>query len=119
MERVNVLLQQEISRVLATELRDPRLASMVSVTRVESSPDLQKARVHVSVLGSEQDKRNTLKALRSASGFIHREMVGSLTLKRVPSMEFRLDESIEKGAELLKLIEDVSSGHDIRKEIEQ
>ena len=113
MERVNVLLLQEISLVLATEIRDPRLPSMVSVTRVESSADLQVARVFVSVLGSEQDKKNALKALRSASGFIHREMVRRLKLKRVPSMEFRLDESIEKGAELLGLIKGVSYGQDV------
>ena len=110
MERVNVVLRQEISRVLAAELRDPRLSSMVSVIRVEASPDLGMARVYVSVLGDRTDKNSTLKALRSASGFVRKRIRHSLSLKTVPSVEFHLDESIEQGAKILKLINDVAPG---------
>ena len=108
MDRVNVLLRQEISNVLATELKDPRLSEVVSVTSVDSSADLRLAKVFVSVLGSRQDKMNTLKALRSASGFIHRNMRRQLKLKNVPSLQFQLDESIERGEELMELIRKVA-----------
>ena len=109
-DRVNGLLRQEISSVIATELRDPRLTSMVSVTEVDTSADLRKAKVFVSVLGGPDDKAKTLKALRSAAGFVHRNMRGKLSLKSVPSLEFYIDDSIEKGAEMLEMIRRVSPG---------
>ncbi len=112
LDRINVLLRQEISRLLAGELKDPRLSSVVSITEVDTSPDLRHARVYVSVLGDEQAKRSTLQALKSASGFIHRSMRESLALKTVPALDFYLDESIERGAELLEKIRQVTSGPD-------
>ena len=108
MDRVNVLLRQEISRVLAAELRDPRVSSMVSITYVDSSADLHHARVGVSVMGDEAQKRSTLKALKSAAGFIHRNIRRHLTLKTVPSLQFYLDDSIERGAEMLEMIKDLA-----------
>ena len=110
MERINVLLRQEISRVVAGELRDPRLSSMVSVTRVDSSPDLRRARAYVSVFGGESEKRSTMKALQSAAGFIHKSVRGRVALKAIPSLDFALDESIERGAELLQKIDEVNAG---------
>ena len=109
LDRVNVLLRQEISRVLMTELSDPRLASVVSITHVDASADLHNAKVFVSVLGDLTAKRSSLKALKSAAGFIHRSIRGNLTLKVVPTLHFILDESIERGAELLQLIEEVGA----------
>lgn len=110
MDRVNVLLRQEISRVLASELKDPRLPDIVSVTRVDTSPDLRAAKVFVSVLGGKEEKATTLKVLRSASGFIRRDMRGYLTLKNLPTISFFIDDSIEKGDEVLKLISEVAPG---------
>lgn len=107
-DRVNVLLRQELSRVVADELRDPRLASIVSVTHVETAPDLRHAKAFVSVLGGPPEKLNTLKALRSAAGFIRRNMRQNLALKEVPSFTFYLDESIERGAEVLEIINEVA-----------
>ncbi len=108
--RVNGLLRQEISSIIANELRDPRLTSMVSVTEVDTSADLRKAKVFVSVLGGPDDKAKTLKGLRSAAGFVHRSMRGKLSLKSVPSLEFYIDDSIEKGAEMLEMIKRVYPG---------
>ena len=110
MERVNVVLRQEISRVLALELKDPRLSSMVSVTHVDTAADLRLAKAYVSVLGDQADKDSTLRALRSAAGFVRRCMRTQLTLKFVPTVEFYLDESIEYGTALLKIIDEVSPG---------
>ena len=110
MERVNVVLRQEISRVLADELRDPRLTSMVSVTRVEAAADLGFARVYVSVLGDPEAKIGTLRALRSARAFVRRRIREHVTLRNVPSIAFHIDESIEQGAEVLKIISEVAPG---------
>ena len=108
LDRVNGVLRQAISRVLAEEMRDPRLSDVVSVMRVDTSPDLSKAKVYVSVFGDQQAKTSSLKALKSASGFVHRCIRDQVRLRAVPSVEFYLDETIEEGAQLLKLIADVT-----------
>ena len=116
MERVNVLLREEISRILANELNDPRISTIVSITHVEASPDLRHAKVHVSVFGDEQNKRNTIIALKSASGFINRTMRSNITLKNAPFLSFFLDESIERDAEMLNMIEEQVSSLPEREE---
>ena len=107
-ERVNAVLRQEMSRILATELKDPRISSWVSVIRVDTTPDLRSAKVYVSVLGDQTDKSNTIKALRSAAGFVRKSM--RVSLRSVPVVEFRLDETIEQGANVLNLINEAASG---------
>ena len=109
-DRVNGLLRQEISRVLTTELRDPRLSSLVSITHVKTSADLHHAKVYVSVLAEPSVKKTTLEGLKSAAGFISRTMRERVTLRTIPQLEFYLDESIEQGAEVLKMIRDVAPG---------
>ena len=106
MDRVNVLLRDEISQVLATELRDPRLTAMVSVLRVETSGDLRHAKVFVSVLGDQAQKTSTLAALKSGAGFIHRNLRDQVKLRAVPSLAFYIDDSIERAAEVLELIKE-------------
>ena len=105
-DRVNMLLRKEISRVMANELRDPRLSKVVSVTHVDTTSNLRFAKVYVSVLGGDEDKRGTMDALNSASGYIHRTVRDSVTLKVMPFLRFQLDESIERGALLSDMIED-------------
>ena len=109
-DRVNVVLRQAISSVLAEDLSDPRLGGMVSVVRVDASPDLGSARVYVSVLGDEDAKVGSMRALRSAAGFVHRRLRDRVALKSVPAVEFRLDESIETGSDVLNLITRVKPG---------
>ena len=104
MDRVNMLVRQEISRILAVEMNDPRLSSLISITEVRTSRDLRSARVYFSVLGDEQQKQNALAALESAGGFIHRTMKRNLKLKFAPFLSFQLDESIEQGTDMLDLI---------------
>ena len=109
LDRVNGVLRQEISRVLATELRDPRISVVVSVTEVDASADLRHARVYVSVLGDAEEKRRTIRALKSAAGFVHRSLRGNLSLKSVPTLRFVLDESIEAGDNVLKLLDEAAA----------
>ncbi len=105
LERVNALLRQEISRAISTELSDPRISSMHTVTRVECSPDLSRARVYVSVL--DEADSDTIPALRSSAGVIRRSLRG-LNLKRIPQLAFQGDDSVRRGDEVLRLLDEVS-----------
>ena len=104
MDRVNMLVRQEISRILSVEINDPRLSSLISITEVQTSRDLRRAKVYFSVFGDENTKRSVLAALESAGGFIHRTMKRNLDLKFAPFLTFQLDESIEQGTDMLDLI---------------
>ena len=106
LERVNALLRQEISRIISTDLGDPRLSSLHTVTRVTCSADLSRASVYVSVLGL--DSSETIAALRSSAGAIRREL-RVLDLKRIPQLAFHIDDSVQKGDEVLRLLDEVSS----------
>lgn len=109
-ERINALLQEEIAALLAREVQDPRLGTMVSVTGVDTSPDLRNATVRVSVLGDAEAARAALAALRHAAGFFRREMATRLRLRQVPELTFRLDKSIEEGARVLQLLREIEEG---------
>src|SRR5439155_18399040 len=94
-DRVDELLRQEISALLAKEVADPRIG-FATVTDVETSPDLRHARVWVSVIGQEADRRATLRALEHAMPFVRRELGRRLHIRRIPEFSVRMDESIER-----------------------
>ena len=104
-ERINSQLRSEISKMILTDIKDPRISGVVSITRVETTGDMSYAKVFVSVYGSDTDKRNTLKAMSSARGFIQNELLNRLAIRRPPSLSFRLDETIEQGNEILELLD--------------
>ncbi len=111
-ERVNELLRQEISDLLLRDLRDPRLDGLISITQVEVSPDLSNARVMVSVMSETATPGDALKALNSAAGFLHKELVHRLEMRRVPFLTFHLDTSIGDGAVVLAHLDQVIKGED-------
>lgn len=102
--RLNDQIRDEVSDLIRRELRDPRLAEIVSITEVETAPDLASARVYVSVMGEEEEKARTLEALESASSFLRRELKRRLFVKSIPVLIFKRDDSIERGARLTALI---------------
>jgi ribosome-binding factor A len=108
-ERVNSLIRQEISDLLQREVKDPRLSNFVSVTAVSVSPDLSNAKIYVSCLGSDKKKQEILNALAAASGFFRKELAGRLRLRRVPELNFQWDDSIERGARLIQILDQLSS----------
>jgi ribosome-binding factor A len=110
-ERLNHLIRDILSELLQRQLKDPRLSDFVTVTRVSVSPDLQHAKVFVSVMGSESDQGETLKALYSASGFLRKELGARLTLRHIPQLSFQYDNSIERGSYVFHLIEQVASAN--------
>lgn len=104
-------INEEIQRELATQIRslkDPRVSGtgMVSITRVNTTPDLRYAQVFISVLDKTQEK-DVLKGLKSAAGFLRRELGSSLRLRYTPELQFVADDSIEHGAHILELLRDV------------
>ncbi len=107
-ERVNDLIRDELSEMLLREVNDPRLTGIISITHVEVSPDLANARVHVSVMGEPEHQKEALAALNAAAAFFHRELKHRIEIRRVPFLTFRLDTSIEKGQEVLSLIQEVA-----------
>ena len=108
-ERVNDLLREEISSIVHRELKDPRLGGLISITEVETSPDFRHARVFVSVMGTDEERVASLKALNSAAGFMRRELRGRLqSLRYLPELTFKPDDSIERGMRLSALINQVA-----------
>lgn len=105
LERLNSQLREEISNLVQHHVKNPRLGTMVSITSVEVSPDLRYAKVNVSRLGTPDEKRATLAALASASGYIRHELGDRLKTRRIPELSFRLDETIEKANRVLRIID--------------
>jgi len=111
-ERLGQLLRREIAFLLQHRVNDPRLSGVLSVTRVELSPDLRHASVFVSVLDEEEKKHQVMEALATASGFIRHELAGKLTWRRVPQIAFHRDDSLEKGARVLNIMKDLNLPRD-------
>ncbi len=107
LDRVNQLIKEEISLLLQRELKDPRLG-FVTVTDVETSPDLRVAKVFVSVLGTEANWSASLAALGSARGFIRNWLRQHLDLRVTPTLEFRADHSMEHAARIQELLKQIN-----------
>ena len=103
-ERVNELLRQEISQLLARQIKDPRLRVVISITRVRTSNDLRSAEVFLSVMGEPETKLTALKGIRSAASFLRRELRPRLTLRHIPFLTFSLDEALEETGHLLEIM---------------
>ncbi len=104
MRRINEVLREVIGGAIA-ELSDPRIG-FVTVTSVETSPDLRAARVHVSVLGSEAEREETLVGLRSSHGVLQSRIAAETRMKRTPTLTFVYDETVEKGMRISRLLEE-------------
>jgi len=108
LERLNGLFREELSDLLLRQVKDPRLAQFVSITRVAISPDLSHARVFVSVMGSEEEKASTLEGLTAAANYLRRELNNRISLRRMPELSFRRDDSLEQGAHVLDLLKQIT-----------
>ena len=101
--RVNEAVKETLSRALAGGLKDPRIG-FVTVTGVETSPDLRHARVYVSVLGSPAEKERTLAGLRSSHGFLQERVAAETRLKRTPRLDFIYDDTVDRGMRIERLL---------------
>ncbi len=105
MRRVNEVIREVLAAAIATDLKDPRIG-FVTVTDVDTSPDLRAARVFVSVLGTEAEREAALAGLRSAHGVLQGRIASELRMKRTPTLTFHYDDSIERGIRLSELLDE-------------
>lgn len=108
-DRISEEIKRELSEVLR-ELKDPRAAAMVSILDVRATKDLRYAKVLVSILGNEDEQKSTMAALKSASGFVRRELGHRMALRQVPEIIFELSQSIEHGIHISRLIDQSMKG---------
>jgi len=102
-ERLGALIEEILSELIR-QLKDPRVTGMVSVTRVQVTQDASIARVFISVMGTDQERTETMRAIEHAAGFLRSRLGDQLTIRHVPELQFVLDRSIEEGDKVIQLI---------------
>ena len=115
--RINGEVQKVLSEIIRGEIKDPRINPMTSVVTVEVAPDLKTCKAYISVLGDERSQQNTLAGLKSAMGYIRRQLARELNLRNTPEITFVLDQSIAYGVDMLRKINEVTK--DINREEEK
>ncbi len=106
--RINTEVQRELSNILRSGIKDPRVAPWTSVVAVEVAPDLKTSKAYISVLGDEKAQADTIAGLQSAEGYIRRELARTLNMRNTPEIRFVLDQSIEYGVNMSKKIDEVT-----------
>ncbi len=106
--RINGEVQKELSILISREIKDPRINPMTSIVHVEVAPDLKTAKVYISVLGDAESKKATLLGLKSAAAYMRGQLAKSLNLRNTPELSFVIDNSIEYGAHMSRLINEVN-----------
>ena len=105
-QQVESSLRRAVATVLSQQMSDPRITGMISVTRVEVSPDLTHARVHVGVLGDERERRKSLEALERAAGFVRHELARRRRIRQVPEIDFRYDKGLDATDRVARLLDE-------------
>ena len=110
--RINGEVLKELSNIIRSEIKDPRINPMTSVVSVEVAPDLKTCKAYISVLGDEKSQQDTIAGLKSAEGYIRRELARTVNLRNTPEIKFILDQSIEYGINMSKRIDEVTKKDD-------
>ena len=106
--RINMEVQRELSEIIRGGVKDPRIHPMTTVVSAEVTPDLKLCKVYISVLGSEEAGKETIQGLKSAEGYIRRELARRVNLRNTPKLQFIFDQSIEYGVNMSHLIDQVA-----------
>lgn len=115
--RINGEVLKELSNIIRSEIKDPRINPVTSVVAVEVAPDLKTCKAYISVLGDEKSQKDTITGLKSAEGYIRRQLAKTVNLRNTPEIRFILDQSIEYGINMSKLIDEVTE-HDNKMHVE-
>lgn len=110
--RVNGEVHRVLAEIIRSEIKDPRINPMTTVVSVEVAPDLKTCKAWISVLGNEESQKDTLTGLRSAEGYIKNQLARKINLRNTPEIRFIIDQSIEYGVTMSKLIDDVNRADD-------
>ena len=105
-DRISSEMQKVISEIIREDIKDPRIPLMTSVVSANVPRDLKYAKIYVSVLGTEAEKKSAIAALKNSAGFIRHQVANKIALRCTPELTFILDESIERGSYLTSLIDD-------------
>ena len=105
--RINGEVQNVLSEIIRGEIKDPRISPLTSVVSVSVAPDLKTCKAFISVFGNEEAQENTMAGLKSAVGYVRRQLAKELNLRNTPEITFVLDQSIEYGVNMSKMIDDV------------
>lgn len=116
--RINGEVQKVLAEIIRGELKDPRINPMTTVMAVEVAPDLKSCKAFISVLGDVQSQEDTLKGLNSAMGYIRTQLAKKINLRNTPEIKFIMDQSVEYGINMSKLIDEVNAGIHEREEEE-
>ncbi len=103
-DRINEQLREEISTLLARQIKDPRLNGVISITRVVTSGDLRSATVFISVMGKQETRQAALDGIRSAASFLRRELRNRINMRHTPFMTYQLDDSLEEADQVLRVM---------------
>ncbi len=117
--RLNEDVLREMTYIIREEIKDPRIHPMTSVSAVEVAPDLKTCKVFISVLGDEEAQRETMEGLKNAAGFARTCLAKSLNLRNTPEIRFIPDQSIERGVEMIRRIDEVNAADEARKRPEE
>ena len=109
--RINEEVYRELANIIRGDIKDPRISPMTSVVACEVAPDLKTCKAYISVLGDDEAIKSTYKGLKSAEGYIRRELARRVNLRNTPAITFIMDNSIEYGVNMSKLIEDVNKSN--------
>ena len=110
--RVNGEVMRVLAEVIRSEIKDPRINPMTSVVAVEVAPDLKTCKAWISVLGNEESQKDTLAGLKSAEGYIRNQLAKKINLRNTPEIRFIIDQSIEYGVNMSKMIDEVNRADD-------
>ncbi|MDD5950215.1 MAG: 30S ribosome-binding factor RbfA [Lachnospiraceae bacterium] len=108
--RINGEVRKELSIIISSKIKDPRIHPMTSVVDVEVTPDLKFCKAYISVLGDEKAQEETLEGLRSAVGYIRKELARTVNLRNTPELTFIMDQSIEYGVTMSHKIDELTAG---------
>ena len=117
--RVNTEVLRELSNIIRNEIKDPTIHPMTSVMAVEVAPDLKTCKAYISVLGNQEAQEETMVGLKSAESYVRRQLARNLNLRNTPEIRFLLDQSIEYGVHMSKLIDEVAKKDASGTEIEE
>ncbi|MBE5866019.1 MAG: 30S ribosome-binding factor RbfA [Lachnospiraceae bacterium] len=116
--RVNGEVQRVLAEIIRGEIKDPRISPLTSVVAVEVAPDLKSCKAWISVLGGEEQRKDTLAGLKSAEGFIRRQIAKTINLRNTPEITFVMDQSIEYGVNMSHKIDEVIGSQSLESEVE-
>ena len=108
-ERVNGLLREQLATLIASQVNDPRLKGLITITRVQTAPDLRNARVYISVMGDEAMRQDALAGVQSSAAYLRRELRSRVSLRYVPFLKFALDDAILEADRLMDIIDGIGA----------